>query len=226
MAAHRQILHYAIENAMLDSPRTTIVVALIQAGGVTWTHCGDSRLYMVRQSALLARTRDHSFTEQGANRKPLLKEQDRSNRNILYTCLGSPTKPIFELTGPVSMQQGDRLMLCSDGLWSSLSEDDIVFDLGQKPVGTAVPELVEKALRKAGDSSDNVTCIAMEWETPDAFESTQGLISTNSISNGVFASTVQSGWLDATLEEMDDASIERSIAEINAAIRRSSEKKN
>jgi hypothetical protein len=117
-------------------------------------------------------------------------------------------------------------MLCSDGLWSSLSEDDIVFDLGQKPVGTAVPELVEKALRKAGDSSDNVTCIAMEWETPDAFESTQGLISTNSISNGVFASTVQSGWLDATLEEMDDASIERSIAEINAAIRRSSEKKN
>ena len=45
------------------------------------------------------------------------------------------------------------------------------------------------------------------------------------ISDGVFASTVQAGWPDSSLEDMDDAAIERSIAEINDAIRRSAAKK-
>jgi hypothetical protein len=60
----------------------------------------------------------------------------------------------------------------------------------------------------------------MEWETANAFESTRG-ISTDSISDGVFASTIQSGVLDSMVEELDDDAIERSIAEINEAIRRS-----
>ena len=84
-----------------------------------------------------------------------------------------------------------------------------------------MPELVEQALRKAGDSSDNVTVVAMEWETPDAFESTQG-VSTESIGDDVFASTIQAGPLDALVDDLDDEAIERSIAEINEAIRRTS----
>jgi hypothetical protein len=106
-----------------------------------------------------------------------------------------------------------------------VAEKDIVFELGHKSVDVAVPDLVEKALRLGGESGDNVTCIALEWETPDAFESTRASISTDSISDGVFASTVQSGWLDATVDDLDDAAIERSIAEINEAIRRSADKK-
>jgi len=66
-----------------------------------------------------------------------------------------------------------------------------------------------------------VTLVAMEWETPDAFPSTRGNISTDDIEDGVFASTVQAGGLDGADDDMDDAAIERSIAEINAAIRRS-----
>ncbi|MDO9165516.1 MAG: serine/threonine-protein phosphatase [Rhodoferax sp.] len=225
MAAHRQILRYAIEKGMLDTPRTTLVVAVVQAGAVTWLHCGDSRLYLVRQGELLARTRDHSFLEQRQGSPAAMKMPERINRNILFTCLGSPTKPVFDITGPVALQQGDKLLLCSDGLWGSLSDVDIAYHLGHKPVSEAVPDLVEKALRKAGDSSDNVTCIALEWETPDGFESTRGSISTDTISEGVFASTVQAGWLDSELEDLDDDAIERSIAEINEAIRRSAAKK-
>lgn len=225
MAAHHQILAYATEHAMLDSPRTTIVVAVVQAGSVSWIHCGDSRLYLVRQGELLGRTRDHSFVEQRRASAVALKSPDRLNRNVLFTCLGSPTKPVFDLTGPMVLQQEDKVMLCSDGLWGSLSDADIVYHLGHKPVGEAVPDLVEKALRKAGDSSDNVTVIALEWETPDGLESTRGSISTDTISEGVFASTVQTGAMDATLEDMDDAAIERSIAEINEAIRRTATKK-
>jgi serine/threonine protein phosphatase PrpC len=219
MAAHHQIIRYAGEKGMLDTPRTTLVACIVQGTSATWVHCGDSRLYLVRQSELLTRTRDHSYLEQqsaaGAGRT------DRINRNILFTCLGSPNKPVFDITGPVTLQQGDKIMLCSDGLWSGLSDADIVRELTTKPVSDSVPDLVEAALRDGGEQSDNVTVIALEWETPDSFESTRGSISTDSILDGVFASTIQAGVLDTMVEDLDDAAIEKSIAEINEAIRRS-----
>jgi PPM family protein phosphatase len=185
-------------------------------------HCGDSRLYVVRGNELLTRTRDHSYLEQQSGAGVV--RMDRINRNILFTCLGSPTKPVFDITGPVTLQQGDKILLCSDGLWGSLSDIDIVRDLSLKPVSEAVPDLVEAALRNGGEHCDNVTVIALEWETPDSFESTRG-ISTDSIMDGVFASTIQAGVLDTMVEDLDDAAIERSIAEINEAIRRSAARK-
>jgi serine/threonine protein phosphatase PrpC len=224
-AAHRQIHRYAMARNMLDSPRTTIVAAVVQAGAVTWIHCGDSRLYLVRQGELLARTRDHSFVEQRQNGAAGLKQPEQFNRNILFTCLGSPARPMFELTGPVVLRQGDRLMLCSDGLWASLSDAEITYHLSHKPVNQSVPDLVEDALRKAGDLSDNVTVIALEWETPDGFESTQGSMSTDAVNDGFCASTVQGGRPGAVQEDLDDAAIERSIAEINEVIRLSAAKK-
>ncbi len=220
LAAHRQILGYAIGRSMADSPRTTLVAAVVQGGSVSWIHCGDSRLYLVRAGELLARTRDHSYLEQHRGSAVGAKLAQPINRNVLFTCLGSPTKPLFDLSAQIVLQQGDRLLLCSDGLWGSLSDSDIVDHLGRKAVGDAVPDLVEKALHKAGERSDNVTVIALEWETPDGLESSRDRISTDTISDGVFASTVQSGGLDPALEDLDEAAIERSIAEINEAIRR------
>jgi serine/threonine protein phosphatase PrpC len=58
-------------------------------------------------------------------------------------------------------------MLCSDGLWASLPEQDIVAELSQQTVENAVPALVDKALQQAGQRSDNVTCLALTWLTPD-----------------------------------------------------------
>lgn len=222
MAAHHQIIRYASEKGMLDTPRTTIVAAVLQGSYATWVHCGDSRLYVVRHGELLTRTRDHSYLEQQANAGVV--RLDRVNRNILFTCLGSPSKPVFDVTGPVALQQGDKILLCSDGLWSSVPDTDIVNTLTTKSVSEAVPDLVETALRNGGEHSDNVTVVALEWETPDSFESTRG-ISTDSIMDGVFASTIQAGVLDTMVEDLDDAAIERSIAEINEAIRRTSERK-
>jgi serine/threonine protein phosphatase PrpC len=221
LAAHHQILRYAGEKGMLDTPRTTLVAGVLQAGTATWIHCGDSRLYLVRGNELLSRTRDHSYLELRNAPPPGL---DRINRNVLFTCLGSPTKPIYDITGPVHLEQGDRILLCSDGLWGTVSDEDITRQLAAQPVAQSVPELVEEALRKAGDSSDNVTVVAVEWETPDAFESTQG-VSTDSISDDVFASTIQAGPIDGLADDLDDEAIERSIAEINEAIRRSAARK-
>jgi PPM family protein phosphatase len=221
MAAHHQIIRYASEKGMLDTPRTTLVAAIVQGTSATWVHCGDSRLYVVRDGEMLTRTRDHSYLE---HKNSGVIKLTTLNRNILFTCLGSPTKPVFDITGPVTLHQGDKLMLCSDGLWGTLNDHDIVHQLSSYPVSEAVPELVERALRNGGDHCDNVTVIALEWETPDTFESTRG-ISTDSISDGVFASTIQAGVLDTAVEDLDDAAIERSIAEINEAIRRSAARK-
>ena len=225
LGAHRQIIQYAIEKGMLDTPRTTVVAAVVQDGTATWVHCGDSRLYLVRNGKLVTRTRDHSYMEQPPAGQSASRAAERMNRNILFTCLGSPTKPVFDITGPIALQQGDKILLCSDGLWGSLPDDDIVRQLSAKPVGQAVPDLVESALQRGGATSDNVTAIALEWETPDEFETTKGAVSTDHISEGVFASTVQSGVPMGGDDDLDDAAIERSIAEINEAIRRSAARK-
>jgi serine/threonine protein phosphatase PrpC len=225
MAAHQQILRYAEEKGLPDTPRTTLVAAIVQGGAAHWVHCGDSRLYFVRQGDLLARTRDHSYREQRQSSNPVPPVPANFNRNVLYTCLGSPTEPIFDCTGPVPLQRGDRIMLCSDGLWGSLDDAVIVFSLGQKQVSLSVPELAEKALLKAGSRSDNVTLIAMEWETPEASDATRNSITVDGIEDGVFPSTLQSGHFDSSHDDLDDAAIERSIAEINATIRRSAAKK-
>ncbi|MDI1246997.1 MAG: serine/threonine-protein phosphatase [Rhodoferax sp.] len=173
MAAHHHILQYAAEHALADTPRTTLVLAVIQSGQVRWAHCGDSRFYLIRQQQLLTRTQDHSFTERGRHPEGIASPGPAEpNRNVLFTCLGSPTRPVFSVTEPLVLQQGDTLMLCSDGLWASLPEQDIVAELSQKPAEKAVPDLVDKALLQAGARSDNVTCLALNWLTPDPFINT------------------------------------------------------
>jgi PPM family protein phosphatase len=222
LAAHQALIRYAATKGMLDTPRTTLVAAVMQEGRAYWVHCGDSRLYLVRDGQLQARTRDHSYLE---HRAALKVADDMVNRNILFTCLGSPTRPVFDVAGPVPLQQGDRVLLCSDGLWSALDDVQIVQQLAAAPVANSAPEMVELALREAGSTSDNVTVLALEWETPDSSQSTRD-VSTEFMHDDVFASTIQAAMVDPTLvEDLDDAAIERSIAEINEAIRRTAARK-
>ena len=218
MAAHHQIIRYASEQALMDTPRTTLVAGLIQDGELHWAHCGDSRLYVVRDGGLLSRTRDHSYIEAQASAGA---STEGVNRNVLFTCLGSTVRPMFDVAGPLKLREGDKLLLCSDGLWGSVEDDEIVSMLADVPVADAVPALVERALAIAGERSDNVTVIALEWETPSesAFQPS-GFTETQMMSDEVFASTIQSGGLDPALDDLDDDAIERSIAEINEAIQR------
>lgn len=223
LAAHHQIIRYASERGMLDTPRTTLVVGLVQEGEFHWVHCGDSRLYVVRDGKLLARTRDHSYSEaQAVAGMPV----EGINRNVLFTCLGSTVRPMFDVAGPVRLAEGDKVLLCSDGLWGSVDDDTIVRMLSDAPVAEAVPALVDEALRIAGERSDNVTVLAMEWETPaDTGFQHSGFTETQLLSDEVFASTIQTAGLDPVMDEMDEDAIERSIAEINAAIQRTATRK-
>ncbi len=225
VAGHHQLLRYATERALMDTPRTTLVAAVLQGGSLFWAHCGDSRLYLVRGGKLVARTRDHSYSELQETLAQVVPIAERVNRNVLFTCLGSPGRPVVDTAGPLAVQPGDRILLCSDGLWGSVSDDEIVEILAERPVHDAVPELVEQALRVAGERSDNVTVLAVEWEAEAGDDSRSG-VSTLSLGDEVFASTIQASLSgDNPGDELDDAEIERSIREINEAIERSSKKR-
>ena len=224
VAGHHQLLRYATERALMDTPRTTVVACLLQGNAAYWAHCGDSRLYLVRGDKLVARTRDHSYSELQQTLSHVVPMSDRVNRNVLFTCLGSPGKPVVDTAGPMLLQPGDRVMLCSDGLWGAVSDKNIAAQMAKLPIGEAVPELVESALREAGPKSDNVTVLTVEWESSEDGDSKSG-VSTQSLHDDVFASTIQASMGDSPLDELDEAEIERSIREINEAIQRSSHKR-
>jgi PPM family protein phosphatase len=225
IAGHHQLLRYATQKALIDTPRTTVVACVLQGNNAYWAHCGDSRLYLVRGDKLVARTRDHSYSELQETLSHVVPMGERFNRNVLFTCLGSPGKPVVDTVGPLVLQSGDRLLLCSDGLWGTVTDATITEQLAQNTLADAVPELVEQALRNGGAKSDNVTVLAVEWESAEDNDSNGG-ISTDTLGEEVFASTIQASVLGQEApDELDDAEIERSIKEINEAIRRSSQKK-
>ena len=221
--AHRQLLAYALQRGMSDSPRTTLVACVLQEGSAWWAHCGDSRLYLLRGSDMLARTRDHSYAEL---RAALQKTgaAPATNRNVLFTCLGSPVEPVVDGVGPLQLQGGDRVLLCSDGLWDNVGDLDIARRMSAEPIDRSVPQLVEQALRTGGVRCDNVTALAIEWESSEAL----GADAATVVEGGPpeeFPSTLQWGPDDAAGADpaqaaLDDAEIDRSIDELNDAIRR------
>ena len=223
LAAHHRIVRYAGEKGLPDTPRTTLVAALVQKGHAIWVHCGDSRLYVVREGKILLRTRDHSYMEQG---EFFAVKTENINRNVLFTCLGSPSRPVFDVSLPMRLQQKDRIMLCSDGLWGNLGDEEIASYLAdvERPLSAELPDMVEEALRRGGENCDNTTVLAMGWEMPSIKNASE--VVTDSILDGVFASTIQPAFLTAEeTSEMNDDDIERSIAEINEAINRVSNDK-
>ena len=225
IAGHHQLLRYATQKALLDTPRTTLVACLLQGNAAYWAHCGDSRLYLVRGAKLVARTRDHSYSELQDTLRHDVMPVERFNRNVLFTCLGSPGKPVVDAVGPLLLQRGDRILLCSDGLWGNVSDAEVTDQLAARTISDAVPELVEVALRNGGERCDNVTVLAMEWESAENSEAEIG-ISTQDLGDDVFASTSQASVAGQDMgDELDEAEIERSIREINDAIRRSSQRK-
>jgi PPM family protein phosphatase len=225
ISGHHQLLRYATQKALIDTPRTTIVACLLQGNAAYWAHCGDSRLYLVRGDKLIARTRDHSYSELQQTMNQVMPMGERFNRNVLFTCLGSPGRPVVDTAGPLLMQPGDRLLLCSDGLWSNVSDAHITEQLTQHDISQAVPDLVEEALRAGGAKCDNVSVLAVEWESAEDTPA-PGKVSTEALGDEVFASTIQASVIGQDVaDELDDAEIERSIKEINEAIRRSAQKK-
>ncbi|WP_175626576.1 MULTISPECIES: PP2C family serine/threonine-protein phosphatase [Oxalobacteraceae] len=224
-AAHREIHRYRAINNLPETPRTTIVACLIQHNSAMWAHCGDSRLYWMRNGQILARTRDHSRIETLiAQGKVDPSERDtHPERNKLFNCLGAPNMPIVEISRRASLQAGDIMLLCSDGLWSVLPDHELAQRLHNNTIVRAVPELLTTATGIAGKTGDNVTALAMMWESSENLHG-NSTITTHTLPIGSVTTTIQAPrHLD--LENADtynDSEIEKAIEEIRNAIDKSS----
>jgi serine/threonine protein phosphatase PrpC len=161
--AHRRLHEEAAEWQLEENHRTTLVACLVQKGLLWWAHSGDSRLYLARGAELVLRTRDHSFAELNE----ALQHGDTSDEdvpaNILFSCLGSTSRPLIDRGGPWSLAAGDRVLLCSDGLWGPLSDLSVLQGMVQGSMEQAVPALVQRALAAGGAHGDNVTALGCTY---------------------------------------------------------------
>lgn len=224
-AAHREIHRYRAINNLPETPRTTIVACLIQHNTAFWAHCGDSRLYWMRDGQILACTRDHSRIETliAQGRADPSERATHPDRNKLFNCLGAPNMPIVEISRRASLQAGDVMLLCSDGLWGVMPDHVLAQQLQNHTIVRAVPELISTALGIGGKNGDNVTALAMMWESGSS-ASDSNTITTNVLPVGTVTTTIQSPRrADAEPpDSFDDQAIEKAIDEIRGAIEKSS----
>lgn len=166
--AHRAIIHASERTGVTVIPRTTCVTCLIQAGRAWWAHVGDSRFYLIRDRSPVARTRDHSRVER-LLQQGLIGEQDALHHpeiNLLTQSLGGDPAPPVPDQDEAGLEQGDTLLLCSDGLWNALHEREMVSLLSQHPASEAVQLLADAAEAASYPRSDNITLLAMNWPLP------------------------------------------------------------
>jgi protein phosphatase len=223
-AAHHELHRYRAVNRLPDAPRTTIVACLIQHGRAWWAHCGDSRLYWLRNGQILARTRDHSHVERliAQGRLSPAARMTHPDRNKLYNCLGAPTLPRVDKAPPVTLKSGDQLLLCSDGLWGSLPEHRLAYQLCAGELAQAVPALVSAAVGAGGKTSDNVTALALTWQGEELDDEPKSL-RTTSLPMGSLVTSIQAARhadLDGSEPQqvVNTSDIERAIAEMRGTL--------
>lgn len=167
--AHEAIESYAAKHDLIESPRTTCVACVVQNGYAYWAHVGDSRLYFFRGTQLMARTQDHSKVQQLYDQGKITLEQMHTHpeRNKIYNCLGGMLPPEVETSKKMAIKDGDTILLCSDGLWSMLSNQEIASILDTYPITKAVPELLDHAEFRGGEEGDNLSGIGLRWGERD-----------------------------------------------------------
>jgi len=234
LAAHDEIHKYRIENNMPETPRTTVVACLIQHNTAIWAHCGDSRLYWLRRGQILARTRDHSHIEHliAQGQADPAERATHPDRNKLYNCIGASSIPKIEVSRQVGLLTGDVLMLCSDGLWSMLSDEDMAHRLSTQTIVRALPDMINSAVTIGGPGCDNTTALAIMWQgsAEDADGVPSGdmgtVISTMMLPDNLVSTSILSLPESDTPTEIDafnEDEIEKAIAEIRDAIEKSSQ---
>ena len=166
LAGHAAILRETRKQRFLESPRTVLAACVVQDGEVFWTYVGDCRFYHVRGGRVLARSRDHTVVQRLVDEGRLREEAVPTHpyRNRLLNCLGGYQTPRIERVANARLAHGDIVLLCSDGLWGPLSQDELVEGLVSRPLEQAIPALVAAAEGSAGDDCDNISVVAMAWE--------------------------------------------------------------
>ena len=149
-------------------PRATCAVCLVQEGRAWWAHIGDSRIYQVRNEKVLTRSRDHSHVEVLIQEGAISEEeaQDHPMRNFVECCIGGDAPvPDMSITNGKKLEANDVLLVCSDGLWSGLSDDEMaeIGTPGDNNLVENLKSLSMRALNVNSPYSDNTTGTAIRW---------------------------------------------------------------
>jgi PPM family protein phosphatase len=162
MDANQAVLAEARSNPAEQGMGTTCTAAIVLPTRLVIGQVGDSRAYLLRDGKLRALTRDQSLASQLQDMGLLDSEQARLSpyRNVLLQALGGKT-PLEPVILEIEIQAGDRLILCSDGLHGSVSDERIAGIVATAPDLTAAAQaLIKEALGAGGP--DNVTVLVAE----------------------------------------------------------------
>jgi serine/threonine protein phosphatase PrpC len=157
-AAHQRILQHAVAHPEFRGMGTTCTAVAVLGSQLYYAHVGDSRLYLCQEAKIYRLTRDHSYVGRLVEQGIVSPAEAASHpqRHILTAALGagaevSPESP----EEAISLGPGDGLVLCTDGLWSLVSEAEIADALAAGGVQDACARLVNLARQRGGP--DNIT---------------------------------------------------------------------
>jgi serine/threonine protein phosphatase PrpC len=223
--AHQALGSYANQFSMLETPRTTCVACVVQAGHAYWAHVGDSRLYLFRRGGLIAETKDHSKVQYLVDQGIIAAGEVASHpdRNRIFSCLGGLVDPVIDLGKRTLLHDGDVIVMCTDGFWSVLTKEEIADWVVSAPILQTAPKLMREAEKRGGSEGDNLSAIVVRWG-PELLQDEPSTTITETMGLGEFETQI-----DRTLtltdrtgaqRDLTDDEIERAIAEIQATIQR------
>lgn len=160
-SANSAIFDHAREHQARSGMGTTCVLAVLAGGRAFFANIGDSRAYVLREGKLRQVTRDHSWVAEQVRAGILTEQQARTHahRNVITRSLGTQpdvTADLFIET----MRDGDRILLCSDGLHGYVLEDEIQQVVSEQAPDSGVHRLIDIA--NANGGPDNITAIMVE----------------------------------------------------------------
>ena len=157
--ANKKVIEYAKLDTRLFGMGTTVILVLIRDDMIYYGHSGDSRLYILTKSQLKRLTRDHSYVNQLID-KNIITEKEAENhprRNEITQALGLNPYLEPDVTNLAFLpEEGDVLMLCSDGLNNMVTDRSIKkILLSNKIIEQKASDLIAKALKNGG--IDNIS---------------------------------------------------------------------
>jgi protein phosphatase len=165
---HSRLIEEAQSDPRLSGMGTTLTVAYSFCKDLFVAHVGDSRAYLYRRGELHQLTCDHTLAQALADRGQIAPEAVAGHRfkHVLTNVLGGHAGPVQTEIQHMRLEQGDRLLLCSDGLTDMVADTQIARVLSRiQDSAKACHALVDLALEAGG--RDNVTVVSARYTFPN-----------------------------------------------------------
>lgn len=167
--ADARILEEAAEHPELSGMGTTVTLAFHLGAQLCVIHVGDSRAYLYRDHELHQLTQDHTLVADMVRTGALRRDEvsDHGLRHTITNVVGGPELGVKVETRALEVQDGDRLLLCSDGLTEMVANEAIAAILEAEPAPEpAATRLL--TLANDGTASDNITLIVVRFDAADS----------------------------------------------------------